>query len=74
MKKLYHYHFFLISKMSETTYYQRNKGVILNRAKEDYENNKEVLRKKARNKYRELSEKEKDIKREYGRNSYRNMS
>ena len=33
--------------MSETTYYQRNKETILNRAKE-YENNKEVLREKAR--------------------------
>ena len=41
--------------MSETTYYQRNKEVILNRAKEYYENNKERLRKQARNKYRELS-------------------
>ena len=41
--------------MSKTTYYQRNKEVILNRAKEYYENNKERLRKQARNKYRELS-------------------
>ena len=32
-------------KMSETTNYQRNKGVILNRAKEYYKNNKEVLKK-----------------------------
>ena len=31
--------------MSGTTYYQRNREVILNRAK-DYENNKEVLREK----------------------------
>ena len=30
--------------MSETTYYQRNRGVILNRAKDYYENNKELLR------------------------------
>ena len=29
--------------MSETTYYQRNREVILNRAKEYYENNKELL-------------------------------
>ena len=41
--------------MSQTTYYQRNKEVILNRTKEYYQNNKEVLREKARNKYRELS-------------------
>ena len=30
--------------MSETTYCQRNKEVILNRAKDYYENNKELLR------------------------------
>ena len=47
------------SKMSGTTYYQRNKKVILNRANEYYQNNREVLKEKARNKYRELSEKEK---------------
>ena len=29
--------------MSEATYYQRNKEVILNRAKDYYENNKELL-------------------------------
>ena len=30
--------------MSEITCYQRNKEVILNRAKDYYENNKELLR------------------------------
>ena len=30
--------------MSETTYYQRNREVILNRAKDYYENKKELLR------------------------------
>ena len=30
--------------MSETTYYQRNREVILNRTKDYYENNKELLR------------------------------
>ena len=30
--------------MSETTYYQRNREVILNRAKDYYKNNKELLR------------------------------
>ena len=29
--------------MSETTYYQRNRKVILNRAKDYYEHNKELL-------------------------------
>ena len=39
--------------MSETTYYQRNKEVILNRGKDYYENNKGFLRDRAKNKYRE---------------------
>ena len=51
--------------MSETTYYQRNREVILNSAKDYYENNKE--RERAKNKYRELSEKDKNLKREYGK-------
>ena len=42
--------------MSETTYYQRNREVILNRAKHYYENNKELLRERVKNKYRALSE------------------
>ena len=58
--------------MSETTYYQRNREVILNKAKDYYSNNKEVL--KAKNKYRGLSDEQKNIKREYGRNRYHNMS
>ena len=57
--------------MSGTTYYQRNRKVMLNRANKCYENNKEVLREKAKKKY---SETEKNITREYGRNRYHNMS
>ena len=49
-------------KMSEITYYQRNRDIILNRAKEYYKNNKEFLRERAQNKYRSLSEVEKDIR------------
>ena len=59
--------------MNETTYYQRNRKIILNRAKEYYKNNKEKLVGKARNNYRELSDEEKNIKREYGRNRHQNM-
>ena len=61
--------------MSETTYYQRNREVILNRAKDYYESNKESLREKekAKNKYIELTEEEKNIKREYGKKRYNNM-
>ena len=36
--------------MSETTYYQRNKEVILNRAKDYYESNKELLKERERKK------------------------
>ena len=46
--------------MSETTYYQRKKDVILNRAKDYYKNNKERLRDNARDKYRNVSEEEKN--------------
>ena len=48
--------------------------MILNIAKDYYENNKELLRERAKNKYRELSEEEKNIKREYGKKRYHNMS
>ena len=54
--------------MSEVTYYQRNRPVILNIAKDYYEKNKKILRERAKNKYRELSEKEKDVKIQYQRN------
>ena len=60
--------------MSEKTYYQRNRDVILNRAKDYYENDKERLREQARGKYRNLCEEGKNKKREYGKNRYHNMS
>ena len=39
--------------MSETTYYQRNREVILNRAKDYYDINKELLRERERERERE---------------------
>ena len=45
--------------MSGTTYYQRNREVMLNRANEFYENNKEVLREKVKSKYRNFLKKKK---------------
>ena len=48
--------------------------MILNRAKDYYENDKERLREQAREKYRNLSEEGKNKKREYGKSRYRNMS
>ena len=41
-------------------------------SKDYYENNK-LLRDRAKNKYRELSEEEKNIKREYGKSRYHSM-
>ena len=55
-------------------YYQRNWDVILNSAKDYYENDKERLREQTRDKYRNLSEEEKKLKRQYGKNRYHNMS
>ena len=45
----------------KTTYYQRNREKMLNRAKEYFEDNKERLQEKARNKYRRPSNEEKNI-------------
>ena len=62
--------FLLYIKMNKNinlTYYQKNLDVILNRAKDCYENDKERLREQARDKYRNLSEEEKNKKREYGK-------
>ena len=68
--------FIMYINMSGMTYCQRNRDVILNRAKDYYENEKERLREKARNKYRNLSEEDKNNnkKKEYGRSRNHNMS
>ena len=49
------------------SYYKKKRNVILNRAKDFYENDKERLREQTRDKYRNLSEDEKNKKREYGK-------
>ena len=54
--------FLLYIEMSENadlTYYQRNRDVILNRAKDYYKNDNNRLREQEREKYRNLSEKKK---------------
>ena len=43
---------------ADLTYYQKNRYVILNKAKDYYENDKKRLREQARDKYRNLSEEE----------------
>ena len=63
-----------ISENTDLTYYKKTRDVILNRAKDYQENDKEIFREQARNKYRNLSEEEGNKKREYGRNRYHNMS
>ena len=51
--------------MSNKAYYQRNREMIWNNAKDNHKNNKEKLREQIRNKYRNLPEEEKNKKREY---------
>ena len=45
--------------MNNSTYYQKNREIMLNRVKDYYENDKERLREQARDKYRNLSEEDK---------------
>ena len=54
-----------MSECADLTYYQKNRDMILNRAKDYYENDKKRLREQARNKYRNVPEEEKNKKREY---------
>ena len=58
----------------EENYSQKNKGVILNRENDYYENGKQRLREQARYKYKNISKEEKNKKRGYGKNRYHNMS
>ena len=51
-----------MSDSTDLTYYQRNREVILNRAKDYYENDKERLTVQARDKYKNLSEEENNEK------------
>ena len=68
------------------SYYWFNRQELLQRAKDKYYitggkeesaeyciTDKDVLKEKTRNKYRNSSKEEKEAKREYGRNKYRNM-
>ena len=54
-----------MSEITDLTYYQKNRNVILNKAKNYYENNTEKLKEQARDKCRSLSEEENNKKREY---------
>ena len=52
-----------MSEITDLTDYQKNQNIILNKRKDYYKNNKERLKKQARDKYGSLSA-EKKIKRE----------
>ena len=67
------FYFFFMSDIADLTYYQRNRDVILNKAKDYYKIDKKRLREQSRNKYRHLSEEEKNKERKYGKNRYHNM-
>ena len=49
--------------MNNATYYQRNREIALNKAKNYYKNNNKRLKKQAREKYRNLSEEDEVKKR-----------
>ena len=53
-----------MSESTDLTYYQKNKDVILNKAKDYYQKNKDRLQKQARDKYKKLTGEEKNKKRE----------
>ena len=68
------------------SYYWFNKQELLQKAIERYDNNggkekaakyyqanKDVLKEKARNKYRDLTEEEKEVERQYSRERYNKM-
>ena len=60
IKEVFYKNILLYIKMSESAYlnyYQRSRDVILDRAKDCYENDKQRLREQARDKYKNLSEK-----------------
>ena len=40
-----------MSENTDLTHYQKNEGIVLNKANDYYKNNKERLREKAKNKY-----------------------
>ena len=60
--------------MSDLTYYQRNRDVILNRAKYYYGNDKERLRELREINIETYLKKKIYKKREYGKNRYHKMS
>ena len=56
-----------MSENTDLTYYQRNRDVLLNKARNYYKNNKARLREQATDKYRNLSEEEQNKKENMGK-------
>ena len=56
-----------MSENTDLTSYQKNRDVVLSKAKDYYKNNKDRLRKQARDKYKHLSEQEKIKKENMGK-------
>ena len=56
------------------TYYQRNKELILAKAKEHYKNNKDRLTKQAKERYHSLPEEKKKEKLDHDKNRRQNMT
>ena len=54
MKKVDCYNIFIFRKMSKETYYQKQRDVILKRAKDCYENDKERLKEQAKKIYKKI--------------------
>ena len=73
---------FFKNKIIKMSYYQFNRQEILQKAKEKYSKekaaeyylkNKEVIKEKARNRYRNLSEEEKNKIKEYQKKKYQEL-
>ena len=54
--------------MNNSTYYQKNKDIILKRAKDYYYNNIKAIRTNMRDKYKNLSEEEREKMKNYQKN------
>ena len=55
------------------SYYLNNREKIRVLPKECYQNNKDILKEKARNRHQNLSEEQKEIERQYSRNRYQKL-
>ena len=60
--------------MPSKKYYQRNRDVYLQNQRDFYEDNKEMIKERARIKYHSLSPEEKEKRNNYAKNWYNNLS